>query len=72
MRCRAGITLSSPQEEKWTLEEERVLREEIEVRVGMSVPRRQFCQELLSKYPSLFTGKSKADLQNKYIRKHKD
>ena len=44
---------------KWTLEEEGTKRG-VEVRVGMPVPRRQFCQELLSKHPSLFTGKSKA------------
>ena len=60
---------------KWTPQEERVLREEVELKAGTTVPRRQFCHELITKNPSLFIGKSKIDTQDKYrliIRKLKD
>ena len=44
------------------------MREEYEITAGVAVPTRKFCQDILNKYPSQFTGKSKTNIQDKYRR----
>ena len=43
--------------QKWTPDEEKIMREELEITPGVAVPTRKFCQDILNKYPSQFSGK---------------
>ena len=50
---------------KWSPDEEKVLREELEIHPNMHVPTRK---QLLTKYKHVFADKDKADIQDKYRR----
>lgn len=57
---------SGQKRRKWTQEEEKILRDEVNITQGMAVPTQKTCQDILSKHSSLLEGKSKVHIQNKY------
>ena len=53
---------------KWSPDEEKVLREELEIHPNMHVRGGGGCEQLLTKYKHVFVDKDKADIQDKYRR----
>ena len=53
---------------KWSPDEEKVLREELDIIPNMHIPTRKFCEQVLTKYKHVFVDKDKADIQDKYRR----
>ena len=53
---------------RWSPEEERILREELDITPSTSVPPRTFCHRVLLKHPDTFGGRTKAEIQDKYRR----
>ena len=52
---------------KWSAEEERVLREELQITPNQQIPSRKTCQEVINRHKVL-QNRSKIEIQDKYRR----
>ena len=53
---------------RWSQEEERVLRDEIEIVAHQRVPSRKTCQGIIDRHREVFQNRSMVEIQDKYRR----
>ena len=57
-----------PQRRQWSKEEEKILKEEIDVMAHQTVPTRRKCLEIMEKHPDIFNNRNKVETQDKCRR----